>query len=284
MTAAPGGVLYVVATPIGNLEDITLRALRVLAEVTLIAAEDTRTIRHLLEHHRIEAPKIVSYFQGNEAARCDDLVGRVAGGERIALVSEAGMPGISDPGERVIARMREAGLRVEVLPGAAAVVTALVGSGLPTTRFVFVGFPPRAVGERQALFASLRNEPGTIVLYEAPGRVGATLADLAATLGPDRRAEVARELTKIFEERVAGTLAVLSERFADTAPRGECVIMVAGAVEGATAIPIDIEADVRARLSRGESCKEIAAALALLTGRKRREIYQLAIAIRGSEG
>ncbi len=276
------GILYVVATPIGNLEDISLRALRILDEVTLIAAEDTRSVRHLLDHHRIPAPKIVSYFQGNEAARSDDLVARVAGGEKIALVSEAGTPGISDPGERVIAAMREAGQRVEVIPGAAAVITALVGSGLPTGRFLFIGFPPRVSGERQRLFGSLRGEPGTLVLYEAPGRVGDTLADLAAAFGGDRLAEVARELTKMFEERIAGSLAELESRFATEAPRGECVILVHGAVAEGEDVAIDIEADVRARLARGESCKEIAAALTLLTGRKRREIYQLAVAIRGS--
>jgi 16S rRNA (cytidine1402-2'-O)-methyltransferase len=179
----------------------------------------------------------------------------------------------------VIAAAREAGLRVEVLPGAAAVVTALVGSGLPTGRFLFIGFPPRVAGERQRLFGSLRSEPGTLVFYEAPNRVGETLADLSAALGGDRRAEVARELTKKFEERITASLAELAMRFATHAPRGECVILVHGAI--AVEEAVDVEAEVRARLERGESCKEIAAALALRTGRKRREIYQLAIAIRG---
>jgi 16S rRNA (cytidine1402-2'-O)-methyltransferase len=273
------GVLYVIATPIGNLEDITLRALRLLAEVQLIAAEDTRAIRLLLAHHRVPAPEITSCFEGNEAERTARLVARVRAGDRVALVSEAGTPGISDPGARVVAAAREAGLRVEVVPGPAAVITALVGAGLPTDRFLFVGFPPRKSGERQALFGGLRGEPGTLVLYEAPGRLGTTLADLAAALGGERRAEVARELTKLFEERIAGTLAELAARYAETPPRGECVILVAGADGAAAALPPEeLEAEVRRRLDAGEGPKEIAAALALLSGRPRRAIYQLAVA------
>ena len=278
------GTLYVVATPIGNLEDITLRALRILGEVSVIAAEDTRAVRHLLSHHRVTAPKIVSCFEGNEASRTGGLLDRVASGEQIALVSEAGTPGISDPGARVIAEARARGLRVEVIPGAAAVITALVGSGLPTDRFTFVGFPDRQQGARQASFGALRAEPGTLVLYESPNRVGDTLADLAAALGGHRRAEVARELTKVFEERIAGTLAELAERFAETPPRGECVILVDGADAEAVlaSASLDVEAEVRKRLAAGEGPKEIAAALVLLTGKKRREIYQLAVALRGS--
>lgn len=281
------GTLYVVATPIGNLEDLTLRALRVLGEVSLIAAEDTRAVRHLLAHHHVSAPEIVSCFEGNEAARTERILDRVAAGEAVALVSEAGTPGISDPGARVVAAARARDLRVEVLPGAAAVITALVGSGLPTDRFTFIGFPPRVAGERQAMFGSLRSETGTLVLYEAPGRVGETLADLAAALGGARRAEVARELTKMFEERIAGSLAELATRFAETAPRGECVIVVEGASaeERAEAARLDddaIEAEIRRRLAAGEGAKEIAAALSLRTGRRRREIYQLAVALRGA--
>ena len=283
--AVAAAALYVVATPIGNLEDVTLRALRLLGEVNLIAAEDTRAVRHLLAHHGIRAPEIVSCFEGNEAARTEALCARVAAGEAVALVSEAGTPGISDPGARVIAAARARGLRVEVVPGPSAVIAALVGAGLPTDRFTFLGFPPRTVGERQALFGSLRAERGTLVFYEAPGRAAATLADLEATLGPSRRAELARELTKLFEERVAGTLAELAARFAEAAPRGECVILVEGAGEAEAAAArsqsIDVEAEVRRRLAAGEGPKEIAAALALATGRRRREIYQLAVALKG---
>jgi 16S rRNA (cytidine1402-2'-O)-methyltransferase len=191
------------------------------------------------------------------------------------------MPGISDPGARVLAAMRAAGLRVEVLPGPSAAITALVGSGLPTDRFTFIGFPPRQEGERQSLFGSLRGETGTLLFYEAPGRVGTTLADLAATFGA-RRAEVARELSKIFEERISGTLPELAARFTEVAPRGECVLVVEGAAVGEDSAPLDVEADIRARLARGERPKEIAAALVLLTGKKRRELYQLAIALEGS--
>ncbi len=169
-----------------------------------------------------------------------------------------------------------------MIPGAAAVITALVGSGLPTDRFTFIGFPPRQRGARQELFGSLRTTPGTLVFYEAPGRVGDTLADLAAALGPDRRAEVARELTKMFEERIDAGLGALAERYAETAPRGECVILVEGASARAADEAIDLEAEVRARLAAGLGPKEIAAALALATGRRRRDIYQLAVALRGS--
>jgi 16S rRNA (cytidine1402-2'-O)-methyltransferase len=275
------GTLFVVATPIGNLEDITLRALRVLGQVQLIAAEDTRAIRHLLTHHRVTAPPIVSCFQGNEAERCDEILAKVEAGAHVALVSEAGTPGVSDPGARVIAAARERDLRVEVVPGPSAAITALVGSGLPTDRFVFVGFPSRKEGERQAGFGALRSEPGTLIVYEAPGRVGATLRDLAAALGGTRRGEIARELTKMFEERIAGTLDQLAAQFADRAPRGECVILVEGAT-AEVASDLDVEAEVRRRLDAGEGPKEIAAALSLRTGHPRRKIYQLAVALRGS--
>src|SRR5690606_35966300 len=166
-----GGVLYLVATPIGNLEDITFRAVRVLGEVDVIAAEDTRRTRQLLRHHGVEPRRLVSFFEGNEAQRTDELCRELAAGAAVALVSDAGTPGISDPGERLVARALAAGARVEVVPGPVAAITALVGSGLSTDRFLFLGFPPRKEGARRELLASLRREPATLIFYAAPDRV-----------------------------------------------------------------------------------------------------------------
>jgi 16S rRNA (cytidine1402-2'-O)-methyltransferase len=274
------GLLYLVATPIGNLEDMTFRAVRVLGEVDVIAAEDTRRSGQLLRHFKIEAKRMVSFFEGNEAARTDELVRELVAGARVALVTDAGLPGISDPGQRLVARAIAAGVVVEVVPGAVAALTALVGSGLPTERFLFVGFPPRAEGERRALFASLRRELATLLFYEAPDRVKDTLADLAAALGGERRAVVARELTKLHEEYARGTLAELMAR--ELAARGEHTLVVEGASAAAAAEePIDVEAAVRALLAEGLGPKDIAARLTITTGLPRRKLYQLALSLAG---
>ena len=273
------GTLFVVGTPLGNLEDMSPRAVRVLQEARLVAAEDTRTAQKLFARFGIATP-VTSYFEGNEAQRAGELVARLEGGDDVALISEAGMPGISDPGERLVAQAVAAGLRVEVVPGPAAALTALVGSGLPTARFTFIGFAPRERGRRDELFSRFRLVEETLVLYEAPGRVHATLVDLAAVLGGGRRACVARELTKIHEEFVRGTLDELAVRFAEDAPRGEVTMVVAGASpeeRAAESGPLDLDAEVSARLAAGESPKEIAAALALKTGKPKRQIYQLAL-------
>jgi 16S rRNA (cytidine1402-2'-O)-methyltransferase len=277
----PGvGVLYLVATPIGNLEDMTYRAVRVLGEVDLVAAEDTRRTGQLLRHFKIEARRIISFFEGNEAERTEELVRELAGGARVALVTDAGMPGISDPGQRLVARALEAGAVVEVLPGPVAAMTALVGSGLSTERFLFAGFPPRAEGERRALFASLRREVATLLFYEAPDRVKTTLEDLAAALGGDRRAVVARELTKLHEEYARGTLAELCAR--ELTARGEHTLVVEGAsAEQAAEAPVDVEAAVRALLAEGLGPKDIAARLTITTGLPRRKLYQLALSLAG---
>jgi 16S rRNA (cytidine1402-2'-O)-methyltransferase len=223
---APG--LYVVATPIGNLEDITLRALRVLRQVDLIACEDTRHTQKLLNHFEIKTPT-QSYHQHNEAARTQELVDRVAAGERIALVSDAGMPGISDPGERVIRAAVERELNVVAIPGASAVVTALVASGLPTEQFRFVGFLPARSGERRSLLESLANVRETLVFYEAPHRIAEMLQDLEEAFGAGRRVVIARELTKVHEEFLRGSV---SEVFAELERReltkGEITVIVAG--------------------------------------------------------
>ena len=274
------GRLFVVGTPLGNLEDLSPRAIRVLGEVGLVAAEDTRTAQRLFARFGITT-RTTSYFEGNEAERSAQLVERLLFGEKIALISEAGMPGVSDPGERLISAAVAAGIDIEVIPGPSAAITALVGSGLPTSRFTFVGFLPREDGDRIALLARFRLVEETLVFYEAPSRTGATLALLCEVLAPTRRACVARELTKIHEEFVRGTLQDLAARFAEEPPRGEVTIVAAGASPDERAresAPLDLEADVDARLAAGQSPKDIAAALALKTGKPRRAIYQLALA------
>jgi 16S rRNA (cytidine1402-2'-O)-methyltransferase len=276
------GTLYVVASPIGNLEDLSPRAARVLREADVIAAEDTRSALRLLAAADAggaanPARRIVSSFEGNEAARAEELAGVLAGGARVAVISEAGTPGVSDPGERAVAAAIGAGARVEVVPGPSAALAALVGSGLAMDRFVFLGFPPRVRGARHELFGTLRGEPGTMIFYEAPDRVGATLADLAGALGADRRACVSRELTKVHEEHVRGTLGELAARYAEVAPRGECTLVVAGGV--AAPPPIDIEAALRRLLADGLGPRDAAARLVIETGKPRRELYQLALAV-----
>lgn len=273
-------MLSVVGTPIGNLEDITYRAVRALREADVIAAEDTRAARRLLARYEIPAPRLVSLFEGNEAARAEEIVGELAGGKRVALVSEAGMPAISDPGERLVARAAAAGFRVEAVPGPVAAAAALSVAGLPATPFVFLGFPPRRPGARRQLFGQRRAEPATLVLHEAPDRVGATLADLAAALGEERPAALARELTKVHEEVARGTLGELASRYVGQAPRGECTIVVAGAPAGAREAAVDVEAELAALLDSGLGPKDAAARLVARTGRPRRELYQLALSLR----
>jgi 16S rRNA (cytidine1402-2'-O)-methyltransferase len=275
--------LFVVATPIGNLEDLSFRAVRVLGEVEIIAAEDTRATRHLLDRHGVAGPRLVSFFEGNEAARTAEIVDALRGGARVALVTEAGTPGVSDPGQRLVAAALAAGARVEVVPGPTAAIAALVLSGLPSDRFLFLGFPPREAGARRELFGGLRGERATLIFYEAPPRVGATLADLAAALGAERPACLARELTKVHEEAVRGTLAALAARYAEEPPRGECTLVVAGAsaAEAEAAAHVDVEAEVRALLAQGLGPKDVAARVAIATGKPRRLIYQLALSLSG---
>lgn len=276
------GTLYIVGTPIGNLEDLTLRAARVLREADIVAAEDTRSAKTLLQH--VDAMgavnpvrRVMSYFEGNEAEREDDIHDALAQGRDVAVISEAGMPGISDPGARAVAAAIEAGARVEVIPGPNAALAALVASGLPTDRFTFLGFPPRETGARQELFGTLRNETATLIFYEAPDRVAATLNDLAAALGADRRASLGRELTKIHEEHVRGTLADLAARYANEPPRGECTLVVAGGA--AAQATVDIEAELRKLLASGLGPKDAAARLVVVTGKPRRQLYQLALSL-----
>ena len=223
---APG--LYVVATPIGNLEDITLRALRVLRQADLIACEDTRHTQKLLNHFEINTP-MQSYHQHNETARAQELVEKIENGARIALVSDAGMPGISDPGECVVRAALDRGLRVVVVPGPSALISALVASGLPAESFRFVGFLPSRSGERRDALDGLRDARETLVFYEAPHRISEMLADVEQAFGKERRITVARELTKVHEEFLRGSIAeIVSELRKRESVRGEITVIVEG--------------------------------------------------------
>lgn len=220
------GTLYLVATPIGNLEDITLRALRTLREADLVAAEDTRHTGLLLKHFEIDKP-MQSYFQFNEARRAAEIIARLARGEKVALVSDAGSPGISDPGERVVRAAIQAGFRVEPVPGPSALIGALTASGLPADEFHFVGFLPHKSGQRRKRLEQLARLPGTLVLYESPYRIGKLLAELEELI-PERTVVLARELTKKFEEFLRGKPAELLARFASRPAKGEFVVMIEG--------------------------------------------------------
>lgn len=222
----PPGTLYIVSTPIGNLKDITFRAIEVLSNVDLIAAEDTRHTRILLQHYNIRTPA-TSYFDFNKEKKIPSLIKRLQEGARLALVSDAGTPGISDPAFRLVRTCIENGLRIETIPGATAFVPALVLSGLPTDRFVFEGFLPVKKGRKTRL-ETLRNEPRTMVMYESPYRVVRTLRDLEATLG-DRQIVVVRELTKKFEEVVRGSLTEINSDIEQLKLKGEFVLVIAGA-------------------------------------------------------
>jgi len=218
------GTLYLVATPIGNLEDITLRALRTLKECDLIAAEDTRHTGQLLKHFEISKP-LVSYFQFNEARRSEEIIERLRRGEKVALVTDAGSPGISDPGERVVKAAISAGLRVEPVPGPSALVAALTASGLPSGEFHFLGFLPHKPGQRRKQLEALAAVSGTLVLYESPFRMEKLLTEIAEVF-PQRQVVVARELTKKFEEFLRGTAAELLEKIRGRTMKGEFVVLI----------------------------------------------------------
>lgn len=283
------GTLYLVGTPIGNLEDMSMRALRVLREVALIAAEDTRQTRKLLSHFDIHTP-LVSYHEHNQRTAGPALIQRLAAGEDVALVTDAGMPAISDPGEQLVRLAVEAGIPVVPVPGPTAFVTALVVSGLPTDRFVFEGFLPTKKKERQAALADLKRERRTWILYEAPHRLLDTLQDLDRELG-SRRMAAARELTKMFEEVVRGTPRELLAHFQQHPPKGEFVLVVEGAAgeipaDGKAEGPASVEDLARAVAeleSQGMDRKAAMRQVAASTGRSRREVYQALLAMKESE-
>ncbi|HRL13801.1 MAG TPA: 16S rRNA (cytidine(1402)-2'-O)-methyltransferase, partial [Aggregatilineales bacterium] len=266
------GTLYVVPTPIGNLEDITLRALRVLRECMLIAAEDTRTSRVLLQHYDIKTP-LTSYHEHNKLAKLDAVFDALEQGD-VALISDAGTPGISDPGYELIREAIARGVRVEPLPGANALITALVGSGLPTDAFVYVGFLPRK--KLDAFFGDLRDEPRTIVAYESPNRLVAALEAASVVFGADRAACVARELSKLYEEFTRGTLGEVLAHYQATAPRGEITLLIGGKL--AESVEWDVErvrAALAARLVAGEPLSAAAKAVARESGWRKGAVYAL---------
>ena len=220
--------LFVIATPIGNLEDITLRALRVLGEVDALACEDTRMTRRIFERHVVKSPRtIFSYHEHNEPAAGQRILGLLESGQSVALTTDGGYPGISDPGYRIIAECRNRGFRVEVIPGASAVTIALVASGLPTSSFTFKGFPPRKPGPRKTFLAMEKDLPHSLVIFESPFRVGRLLQEALEVLG-NRLAAVCIELTKKFEEVHRGYLADLADKFKEKTPKGEITIVIAG--------------------------------------------------------
>lgn len=271
------GQLVLVATPIGNLADLTPRAVEALAAADLVCCEDTRRTGRLLQHAGVVARRLAVCNDHTERSRVDDVLELLGGGGVVALVSDAGTPGISDPGERLVRAVLDAGYEVTTCPGPTALVTALVSSGLPTGRFVFEGFLPRRGAERRQRLAEIAREQRTVVLYEAPHRVTATLADLAAVCGGDRPVAVARELTKRFETIVRTTLGQVDVG----SPRGEYVVVIgAASTEQADAAVGDdaVRAELAAERSQGSSTRDAVAAIAARTGRSRREVYALAVA------
>lgn len=273
------GTLYVVATPLGHLGDLTARASEVLRTVPVVAAEDTRRSRTLLSHLGSDHPRLISYHAHSDPGAAEGILRLLREGQDVALVTDAGTPGVSDPGAALVALVREAGLPVVPLPGASAVATALSAGGLPADRYVFLGFLPRSGAERGRLLARIAQEEWTTVLFEAPGRVGALLRDLRATAGDDRRAVVARELTKLHEEFVTGSLAELAARYEEEdTVRGECTVLVAGAPERSAPEESPHARAAAARLlAAGVSRKEVAGLLAEWFGLPRNTAYRMAV-------
>jgi 16S rRNA (cytidine1402-2'-O)-methyltransferase len=272
------GTLYLVATPIGNLEDITLRALRTLRGVALIAAEDTRVTRQLLRHYQIETP-LTSYHEHNKLSKLPELLDRLRVGD-LALVSDAGMPGLSDPGYELVKASVDQGVKVVPVPGASAVISALVTSGLPTDGFVYLGFLPRRSGDRRRLLESLADERRTLVAYEAPHRLLRALETVGATLG-QRSVAVARELTKLHEQVVRGTPSELGAHFAKRPPKGEITLVISGAPP-AKPEPWDdmaVRSAVAQRIRAGDTPAAAAKAVTKMAARPRSEVYQMAVEV-----
>jgi len=262
--------LYVVATPIGNLEDISLRALRMLREVKLIAAEDTRKTRRLLTTYKIKTP-LTSYYEHNEQTKLDYILDCLKEGD-VALVSEAGMPAISDPGYELIAAANQRGIPVVPVPGPSAVITALAISGMPTDRFTYIGFLPHKANARRRLLESVAGETGTIIALESPHRLPAAMDDIRLTLG-DRRLAVCRELTKLHEEVFRGTVSEAIKHF--TEPRGEFTLVIEGQRDkGKPQLTEEVEKQLHQMYLSGSTAKEATATVAGETGLSRKELYQ----------
>jgi 16S rRNA (cytidine1402-2'-O)-methyltransferase len=277
--SADAATLHVVATPIGNLGDVTVRAAEVLGRVRLIVCEDTRRTAKLLSHLGIPRPELVVANEHTEAGVVGRIIDELVAGAEVALVSDAGTPLVSDPGHRIVRAAIEAGVRIEAVPGASALLGALVVSGLPSDRFVFEGFLPRRGSGRSARIESLRSEPRTTAIYEAPHRVAGLLVELRDRLGGDRRVAVARELTKLHEEVWRGDLAGAAEWIEGVTPRGEYVVVLAGSVGDDDPDDDAIVAMLRGALDDGESRRDAVDRVAASTGVARNRVYELALTI-----
>lgn len=269
------GTLYVVATPIGNLEDMTFRAIRILKEVQLIAAEDTRTSRVLTHHFEIETP-MTSYHEHNKLTKLDAIFDVLATGD-VALISDAGTPGISDPGYELIHEAIQRSYDVVPIPGANAVITALVASGLATDSFVYLGFLPKKQSARRDVFQSLKNEKRTMIAYESPHRVGDTLGQVASILGDERPICVAREITKKFEEFWRGTAKEAATRFTAENPKGEITLLIAGAEDARNWDEAMVETALESKLDEGLSLSRASKEVAAMSGWKKRAVYELGL-------
>jgi 16S rRNA (cytidine1402-2'-O)-methyltransferase len=282
MAETGSGTLYIVATPIGNLEDMTFRAIRILKEVDLIAAEDTRHSRKLLNHYGI-ATRMTPYHDHNEQLKTDYLLENLLAGQNIAIITDAGTPCIADPGYRIAKAAAEKGIRTVPIPGASAIVAALSASGLPSDRFAFEGFLPPKQGKRKSRLDALKNEDKVIIFYEAPHRLAATLSDMAEILG-NRETVVARELTKIHEEFRNGTLHELADFYREQQVKGEVVILIAPPAS-ASAQPLQDPAPLLCQLLFEEklSLKDAVKQAAVQTGISRSDIYEMALQIKNNE-
>ena len=269
------GVLYIVATPIGNLEDITLRAVRVLKEVDLIAAEDTRHTQKLLSHYDIRTP-LTSYHEHNERTKARQLVERLLQGQNIALVTDAGVPAISDPGYRIIIEAISAGIQVTPIPGPSALTAVLSVSGLPTDRFVFEGFLPAKKKQRRDRLEALRGETRTLVCFEAPHRLLESLRDIHELLG-DREVVVAREVSKVYEEFLRGLASEMIDKLAGREIRGELTLVIKGSAGESPISEALLSAEIRKLKGEGMRVKEIAELLSERYGYSKKEIYRLAL-------
>lgn len=272
------GVLYIVATPIGNLEDISLRALRILKEVDLIAAEDTRHTRILLNHYNIRTP-LTSCHEHNEKAQVQKLIERLRSGENLALVSDAGTPAISDPGYRLVVEAVRAGIGVVPVPGPSAVASVLSASGLPTDRFVFEGFLPSKNRERGTRLQALSTESRTLVFYEAPHRLKESLIEMRRILG-DRQIVIAREVSKVHEEFLRGTIGALLSQLAEREVKGELTIVVQGASGDLPVPEEELKAEIRRLVDAGVGVKQISELLGDRYQLAKRDVYQMAVKLR----
>lgn len=279
MVIRMNGRLILAATPIGNTDDASIRLRDLLEHAPMIAAEDTRRLYALAQRMGISVGgKVISFHEHNEVDKSDDLLDVVEGGGDVVLVTDAGMPSVSDPGYRVVTRAIERGLTVTAAPGPSAVLTALALSGLPTDRFTFEGFPPRKPGELARALAALKLEQRTMVFFESPHRIDATLAAMAAELGADRRAAVCRELTKTYEQVIRGNLAELARVAAAEQLRGEIAIVIEGAVGGVEVSLETLVEEVLARVAQGDRLKSAVAEVATAAGYSKRELYAAALA------